>query len=64
MSTKTKRKSSGIRPGCKEKPGLKIQKCANGIWGVLANTGRVVAEFMTEQEAEMYLREKIANAKG
>lgn len=57
------RKLSGIRQGCQSPLGLKIQKCANGIWGVLANTGRVVAEFCTEQEAEQYLRWKLENAK-
>lgn len=62
MTTK-KRKNSGIRPGCNEKPGIKIQKGMDGIWRVLAHTGRVIAEFATEQEAEGYLRWKISETK-
>lgn len=62
--TTAKRKPRGISLGCQSKPGLRIQKCVDGIWRVFAHTGRIVAEFMTEQEAEMYLRWKIDQAKG
>lgn len=59
----TKRKLSGISPGCKSKPGLRSQKCVDGLWRVFTHTGRIVAEFATEQEAEQYLRWRIEKAK-
>ena len=46
------RKLSGIRQGCQAPPGLKIQKCANGVWGVLSNTGRVVARLLKAQDLD------------
>lgn len=56
MTSKPKRKLSGIGPGCTSKPGRRIQKGPRGTWLVLRPSGTVEEEFPTEQEAERYLR--------